>query len=267
MFIGYNLNRVSKATEPEFGLKVESNFLDADGYTKLEAYFQYKSVGGILARPIFTQINKTTERIKNVLINGGLDGFQVFGGVGNTTNDNQLLSVYQKSSDACVVVGDNASFPAGTSQKHFNVLGNSNADMVLATYGQSILTMIATDGGGTPSAQLYCKNYNTGVPFSLYINEPGGNVGIGTTAVGANANKALSIGVGTAPSTSPANVAQLWVADAAGADTACLHTRTEAGATIKWYQGAAVANPGAGEAEAKLIELLTILRAQGLIAT
>jgi hypothetical protein len=114
--------------------------------------------------------------------------------------------------------------------------------------------------------------------FSVYTTDTGsnnsekmrvgsaGNLCLGLTAAGTSATKTVAISTGTAPAASPADACQLYSADQA-AGNACLHTRTEGGAVIKLYQGAAVANPGAGEAEAKLIELLTILRAQGLIAT
>ncbi len=55
-----------------------------------------------------------------------------------------------------------------------------------------------------------------------------GNMAFGVTAVGANAVKVFGIGSGTAPTTSPANMVQLWVEDR-GAGYAQLHYRAEGG--------------------------------------
>ena len=57
-----------------------------------------------------------------------------------------------------------------------------------------------------------------------------GNMAFGVTAVGANAVKVFGIGSGTAPTTSPANMVQLWVEDR-GAGYAQLHYRAEGGLT------------------------------------
>jgi len=71
-----------------------------------------------------------------------------------------------------------------------------------------------------------------------------GNVGIGTTSFGASAAKALGMGAGTAPTTAPADMAQMWVQDQA-AGNACFHFLTELGKTIKLYQQAHLADPAA----------------------
>jgi hypothetical protein len=55
-----------------------------------------------------------------------------------------------------------------------------------------------------------------------------GNVGIAITAFGTSAAKVLGMGSGTAPTTAPADMAQLWVQDVnAAAGYAGLHKRTE----------------------------------------
>lgn len=70
--------------------------------------------------------------------------------------------------------------------------------------------------------------------FNLFTNgadriniDTSGNVGIGVTAYGTSAAKVLGIGNGTAPTTSPADMAQLYVKDAAAGD-AQLFARNEA---------------------------------------
>ena len=68
----------------------------------------------------------------------------------------------------------------------------------------------------------------------------GGNVGIGTTdGFGTSAAKVLSFGSGTAPTTSPADVAQTWVADVGGiAGKAGIHHRAEDGGTFAMHGSA-----------------------------
>ncbi len=55
-----------------------------------------------------------------------------------------------------------------------------------------------------------------------------GNIGLGVTAFGTSAAKVMGIGSGTAPTTAPADMAQLWVEDVNGtAGYAGLHKMTE----------------------------------------
>jgi hypothetical protein len=107
-----------------------------------------------------------------------------------------------------------------------------------------------------------------------------GNLGLGQTSFGSSAAKVLAIGNGTAPGSSPADATQLYSADQA-AGNACLHTRTEGGAIIKLFQGAALTSAdgatvdgtyGAEEAgvinniRTRLGEIQARLQAHGLIA-
>jgi len=62
---------------------------------------------------------------------------------------------------------------------------------------------------------------------SVY-DQVSGNLGIGVIAFGASAAKVLGMGAGTAPTTAPADMAQMWVADINGAaGYAGLYKRTE----------------------------------------
>ena len=64
---------------------------------------------------------------------------------------------------------------------------------------------------------------------NIYHN---GNVGIGTSSYGTNANKVLSVGLGTAPTTAPADIVQIWAADLNGAGTCGLKMMDEGGNTF-----------------------------------
>lgn len=97
----------------------------------------------------------------------------------------------------------------------------------------------------------------------------GANVGIGTVAWGTNANKVLGITNGTAPTTSPADMFQLWAADQV-AGNSCPNIRTENGAIIKLYREAAVTAPIAGatidaEARTAINDIITKLENIGFL--
>lgn len=96
------------------------------------------------------------------------------------------------------------------------------------------------------------------------------NVGLNTTTFGTSAVTVLAIAAGTAPTSSPADISQLWVADIA-AGNAALHTRTESGAVIKLYQQSLISDPTGGtttdaEARTAINSILDILENNGLMA-
>lgn len=62
-----------------------------------------------------------------------------------------------------------------------------------------------------------------------------GNFLLGLTAAGSSSKQVFALKNGTAPTTSPADAAQVYSADQA-AGNACVHTRTENGAVLKLYQ-------------------------------
>lgn len=96
-----------------------------------------------------------------------------------------------------------------------------------------------------------------------------GNIGIGTSTFGTNAAKVLGIANGTAPTTSPTDVTQVWSDDQV-AGNACFHTRTENGAVIKLYQQAHITDaPGdtAANNAVTINAILVALENLGLLAT
>lgn len=74
---------------------------------------------------------------------------------------------------------------------------------------------------------FYTNSLAEAAPSEKVRITSGGNVGIGTTGFGTSAAKVLGIGNGTAPTTSPANMVQLWAADVAASSE--LRVRDEAG--------------------------------------
>lgn len=105
----------------------------------------------------------------------------------------------------------------------FHILG-ANANPSLS----AVSGIVAIDGGsnsnelaiGTYSASPFgvwlqakdnaSSGLGSGAAYPLVLNPLGGNVGIGTTSFGTSAAKVLAIGDGTAPTTIPSGVSQIW---------------------------------------------------------
>lgn len=126
--------------------------------------------------------------------------------------------------------------------------------------------MVTSYVSATATAELVKLNFwvgqaantastSAGIKFSIFGN---GNIGINTELFGDNALKVIAVGSGTAPTTSPADVSQLWSADqGATAGNAGLHIRSETGAVHSlgaytvlpsYVQLSEIAAPGAGAA-------------------
>jgi hypothetical protein len=129
--------------------------------------------------------------------------------------------------------------PTGTSDLYIY----RNAD---ANYPGLIIEAGALSGAGFPyfslkdsragGNQWNCENGRVLGAFTYYSTASGtvlsltntGNIGLNTTTFGTSAAKVLGIGSGTAPTTAPADMAQMWVQDVnAAAGYAGLHKRTE----------------------------------------
>lgn len=76
---------------------------------------------------------------------------------------------------------------------------------------------------------LRLDTVNNGVhAIALGINRTNANIGIGTTAFGVGATKALIIASGTAPASTPNDITQMWCQDVGGEDgKAALHMLSE----------------------------------------
>lgn len=127
------------------------------------------------------------------------------------------------------------------------------------TVGGNILARFTYGGTDDGVMQLYSGGAVTtqisgGSGLNTYFNS---NVGIGTTTFGTSAATVLGLGNGTAPTTAPANVSQVWSEDVNGAaGYAGLHIITETEATKKIVVGVIIkgttgrtANPAEGTME------------------
>ena len=93
---------------------------------------------------------------------------------------------------------------------------------------------------GTIPTDLVFLTGTTSVGTEKFRITSGGNISIGgITAFGTSAAKVLGFSSGTAPTTFPADMAQMCVKDQA-AGNACFHFYTELGQIIKLYQQAAL---------------------------
>lgn len=96
----------------------------------------------------------------------------------------------------------------------------------------------------------YIQSMQHGISYAtrpLALQPMGGNIGVFTVSVGATAQKVISLGSGTAPTTSPPDINQMWVADRGGvAGKAALHLRTEDGTSHVFgdFVGLGTLSPG-----------------------
>ncbi len=165
------------------------------------------AVGDLLYASAANALSKLADvAVGNVLISGGVGVAPSWGKVGLTSHVDGVLPVAN----------------GGTGTATGSITGTGA--LVLAAGGANQNVTLTPSGTG-----------------ATILN---GNVGIGTTSFGASAAKALGMGAGTAPTTAPADMAQMWVQDQA-AGNACFHFLTELGKTIKLYQQAHLADPAA----------------------
>lgn len=96
------------------------------------------------------------------------------------------------------------------------------------------LTVPIIYGSAASGGDLTLHSTSHGTKGKIYLgsnsvyDQVNGNLGIGVIGFGTSAAKVLGMGAGTAPTTAPADMAQMWVADINGAaGYAGLHKRTE----------------------------------------
>jgi len=87
-----------------------------------------------------------------------------------------------------------------------------------------------TDVGSTNNLRIYSYQ-KTGGADTVVTIDTDGNVGIGTTDFGTNAQKVLGLGLGQAPESNPADMIQVWGEDLNGAGTCGLKMMDELGNT------------------------------------
>jgi hypothetical protein len=128
-----------------------------------------------------------------------------------------------------------------------------------------------SDTGGISIAAASGENIEMGDGNTrrFTIDGSGGNIGIATKVFGSNSTNGIAILTGaTSPSSSPADTLQLYSADIV-AGNAALHTRTENGSVIKFYQQAHIADADGTLADitTRFNSLLGYLENLGFIAT
>ncbi len=179
-WFGYNLNSVSNELEPEYGMKIEANYLDADGYLKLEFYLQYQNAGStVLVRPIFASVNKSTERVQEVVLNGGTQGFKVVGGIGDGSTDGNIMRAKQTAGNPLTLFGDFAAFDTlGLVHRGLHAHANDIASIAASTYNKKLINVAAYDADGG-YVQIYGYDYVGSAGIPLKLNQYGGATTMG----------------------------------------------------------------------------------------
>jgi hypothetical protein len=162
---------------------------------------------------------------------------------------------------------------SNATHSHQNTAGGGKLDHGAALTGltdddHSQYLFLAGRAGG----QVVKGGAATGEALTLNSNAlKDGKIYLGDSSYLDEANRILLMATGTAPGSSPADSAQLWVDDAA-VGNACFHTRTENGAVLKLYQQAHIADPSGGatvdaQARTAINSILTVLENIGATAT
>lgn len=140
--------------------------------------------------------------------------------------------------------------------------------------GSASLPAYAFDGDGDsglfrPASDIVAISAG-GVEGLRIVEDTTINIGIaGQGTFGTGADKVVGFPLGTAPTTSPADMAQMWVADIV-AGNAAFHFRTENDAIIKLYQQAHITDaPGdtAANNAVTINAILVALENAGFLAT
>lgn len=103
--------------------------------------------------------------------------------------------------------------------------------------GDSDDEQLIVKANATQTTNILEVQNSAGTPLVLINGN--GNMGLGVTGFGASAITVFGVKNGTAPSTSPVDLFQMYSADQV-AGNACAHFRTENGAIIKLYKEAAL---------------------------
>ena len=131
-----------------------------------------------------------------------------------------VFNTYTNTSDTTIIAHGNI---PGINLRSDN---GGRLSLVTGYLSANISSLLSSIGvSANPSSELMRFNHT-----DLSVSFNAGNVGIGTTTFGTSAAKVLAVASGTAPTTSPADAVQTWVADRQGvADKAALHMRNEEG--------------------------------------
>jgi hypothetical protein len=170
---------------------------------------------------------------------GFTQGYLPFGGASALTSDSSLFwdNTNKRLGIGTAAPGANLDV-AGTGTVTIHVSApdaySKNQVFVDTTSGEKWQVSHRNHASGNAFEWYYYNGttWNAKPHLSLRINGntilQNGNVGIGEIAFGTGAVQVFGIGSGTAPSSAPADMAQMWVADINGAaGYAGLHKRTE----------------------------------------
>jgi|GEM_PF-6286646 len=180
-------------------------------------------------------------------------------GTGNTVISNGRLNIGVASTARGVLEVDKNS--GSTFSAHFRNLNT-------LCYG----VWIEEPAGATSGSPLFYISSDSGGETHFRVNAVTGNIGIGTQPFSnGGGTKCIMHKNGSPPTSGPADMFQMYSADIAPGNAAP-HFRTEAGAVIKLYQQAHIADPSGGstqdtEARTAINAILAALENAGLLAT
>ncbi len=155
---------------------------------------------------------------------------------------------------------------------HFVNNANSTSSVVGSVYGYNqgtrITEIVFTSDGATNKGKIALRAHNGTSIADKLVADCNGNILLGGAAsVGTNALKVVGVGSGTAPTTAPADIAQIWVEDLNGAGTAGFKFMSEgstntyilSGRMVATVASSATPTPDVGTAGADILYTVTAL--------
>lgn len=222
----------------------------ADGGTNISSY----AVGDILYASGATTLSKLADvATGNALISGGIGVAPAWGKITLTGHVSGTLPVASGGTNiTSYVIGDILYASATTTLASLADVATGNALIsggigVAPLWGKVGLTThvsgtlpVANGGTGTTTAFTAGSVIFAGAAgvysqdnANLFFDDAGNNLGLGVNTFGTSAAKVLAIGNGTAPTTAPIDIVQMWSADYQGiAAQASLYIRPEGGTTL-----------------------------------
>jgi hypothetical protein len=217
MALGYNLKAdgtLSTAGENGFSFNIEGNYNDGSGQNKMEAYLQYvSSSGATVVRPIFFQMNRTTDKIVTSRIKG--DTFELLADDGAAEAGTQMYGFTKNTMTMyapTALTNTTLSMRATASRAAILALGYNAVADVVQIFPETANQLGILVNGGLIAHFYRTPLGGTGAAFAVGVND---NSAVGVFDVGSSPNGLKGVVI-RAKATSSANM--LEIQDSASAN-------------------------------------------------
>ncbi len=159
-------------------------------------------------------------------------------GIGATGPSNKL-QVYDATAQPQALFNGYSMVSAAAAVYNGSIqLGNNASYNARIDFNNTVTPILSIDNSYDDANAVTQFRFRTiGTPVTTMTLVSSGNVGIGTATFGTSAVTVLGMALATAPTTAPANMAQLWVKDLGAGGTAGFQFMNEAAITVYTMMG------------------------------